>query len=322
MGETVAFPLREEGLVFLSSPPPSSKPVQAGLQLKEKAQMIRDHARKMFGVQAYVGIGSIQPSGDSLGPSCQQAYLALHWAIHQDREVLFHDEIGQRDAVPRDKNKPWPEAKMLVETYLRGSEIEKSIHIDQYIQDVLLHTAERPELVRIHLVSTLSLFAVELERKNLLPPGKIPRFLNDWIVRLDRIRTTHELIDSFKGALRSFADILTDPASAEMEATARDLKLYVVENFRSPLTVERVARKMGISRSTLHRYVRKWLGVGFNDYLRDVRLEEAKRLLRGGRYGVARIAQECGFSSSGYFIRVFKKATGLTPQQYRRGSGG
>jgi len=320
MGEAVAFPLREEGLVFLTSPSPGAKPVQARLQLREKAQSIIERARKLFGVRVFVGIGPFVPTGDSLSSSCQKAFLALHWAIHRDREVLFHDETTLRDASSREDDKPWPEAKTLVESCLRGSKVEKTTTIDQYIQDVLRHTAERPDWVRIHLVSALSLFAVELERKKLMPAGKISRFLNDWILRLEAIRTTHELIHSFKEALRAFTDILRDPAAAEMEATARDLKSYIEEHFRSPLTVEKVARQMGISRSTLHRYVRKWLEVSFNDYLRDVRLAEAKRLLRGGPYGVARIAQECGFSSSGYFIRVFKKATGQTPQHYRCGS--
>jgi AraC-like DNA-binding protein len=48
-------------------------------------------------------------------------------------------------------------------------------------------------------------------------------------------------------------------------------------------------------------------------------LEEAERLLRGSHYSVAWIARECGFTSSGYFIRVFKQHAKMTPQRYRLG---
>jgi AraC-like DNA-binding protein len=78
---------------------------------------------------------------------------------------------------------------------------------------------------------------------------------------------------------------------------------------------------MGFSRSTLNRYVRQWLGMGFHEYVQEVRMEEAKRLLRSSRQSVAQIARECGFSSSGYFIRAFKKGLGKTPQQYRQNPG-
>jgi two-component system response regulator YesN len=61
--------------------------------------------------------------------------------------------------------------------------------------------------------------------------------------------------------------------------------------------------------------------MGFSEYVQKARLEEAKRMLRSSRFSVARISQECGFSSSGYFIRAFKKSTRKTPLEFREGSG-
>jgi len=60
--------------------------------------------------------------------------------------------------------------------------------------------------------------------------------------------------------------------------------------------------------------------INFNNYLRDARLEEAKRLLRGGQYGVAWFPQGYGFSSGGYFIHVFKKSTGKHHKNTGEGS--
>ena len=56
-------------------------------------------------------------------------------------------------------------------------------------------------------------------------------------------------------------------------------------------------------------------------YITQVRLDAAKELLLQGQ-PVARIAEQCGFRDSGALIRVFKKATGLTPGQYRSIHGG
>lgn len=198
---------------------------------------------------------------------------------------------------------------------------EKAAALDQYIHDVIHHSAGRADLARVHLISTLSLYSAQLERKLLLPSGRLSRLLGDWISLLEKSRATHELIASFKEALGAFAKFAQKPSTAELAATVKDLKAYVSAHFRSPLTAGQAARQMGFSRSSLHRYVRKWLGMGFNEYVQQVRLEEAKSLLRASRLSVVRIAQECGFSSSGYFIRAFKRKNRRTPQQFRNSPG-
>ncbi len=317
LGETVAFPLWDEGLVFLTSPRPGSNPTQARLQLRDKARSIAEKMGKLFGTRALVGVGSIMPGAESLNPSCQEAFQALQWAIHQDKDIIFYEEIEPLETKPPGKGKPWPDAQALVEACLRGSRAEKAFVLDHYLGDVLRQTAERPDLVRVHLIDALSLYASSLEKALLLPSGRLSSFLREWVPRLEKLRATHELFGTFKTAVQVFTEFSKDPPAAEREATVQELKAYVAEHFRSALRADSAARQMGLSRATFYRLVRKWIGMGFNEYVKKVRLEEAKRLLRTGRDSVARVAQECGFSSSGYFIWVFKEATKRTPQQYR-----
>jgi AraC-like DNA-binding protein len=317
LGETVALSLWDEGLVFLTSPRPGSSPTQARLQLREKARSITERMGKLFDTHALIGIGSPLPEGEGLNPTCQEAFQALQWAIHQNEKVFFYDEIEPSEIESQAKGKSWPDAQRLVESCLRGSKAEKASVLDHYLRDVLRQTAERADLVRVHLIDALSLYAASLEREILLPAGRLSGSLQEWISRLEKRRATHELIGSFKAALQAFAEFSMNPSAAEMEATIKELKTYVTEHFRSALTAGQAARQMGLSRSTFYRYIRKWMGMGFNKYVQKVRLEEAKRLLRTGRYSVARIAQECGFSSSAYFIWTFKKKTRQTPRQYR-----
>jgi two-component system response regulator YesN len=317
LGETVAFSLRDEGLVFLTSPRPGSGPTQARLQLREKAHLISARMEKLFDTHALVGIGPILHEGEGLNPTCQEAFGALQWAVHQNKNIFFHDEIRPSEIKPLSKGKPWPDAQQLVDACLRGSKAEKVSVLDLYLRDVLRQTTQRTDLVRVLLVDALSLYAASLEKKILMPAGRLSGSLQEWISRLEKQTATHELIGSFKAALQAFTEYSINPTAAEMEATVKELKAYVTEHFRSPLTVQKAARQMGLSRSTFHRYVRKWMGMGFNEYVQQVRREEAKRMLRTSRFSVARIAQECGFSSSGYFIRTFKKSTRCTPQQFR-----
>jgi AraC-like DNA-binding protein len=317
LDETVAFSWWDEGLVFLTSPRPGSNATQARLQIREKARTIADRMGKLFGTRALIGIGSILPPGEGLNPSCQEAFQALQWAIHQNKGLIFYDEIEAMETLPRGKAKPWPDAPKLVETCLRGSKAEKAFVLDHYLGDVLRQTAERADLVRVHLVDALTLYATSLEKTLLLPSGRLSIYLQEWIPRLEKPQATHELIGMFKTAIQVFSEFASNPPAAERETTAKELKAYVAEHFRSPLRANHAAKQMGLTKPTFYRWVKKWIGMGFNEYVQKVRLEEAKRLLRTGRYSVARVAQDCGFTSSGYFIWAFKKSTRQTPQQYR-----
>ncbi len=315
--ETAAFPVWNEGLVFLTSPRPGANPTQARLQLREKALSISERMGKQFGTSAWVGIGTQLHPGEGLNPSCQEAFQALQWAIYQNKKILFWDEKEPSDSSQLLERNPWPNARQLIDSCLRGSGAEKATQLDQYVRDVLRLTAERADLIRVHLLDALSLYAAMLEQRLLLPAGRLSGSLGEWVSLLDKQRATHELISSFKSALQAFAEFSVNPQTAELDATVKELKGYVLEHFQSNLTAGQAARQMGISRATFYRNIQKRMGMGFKEYVQKVRLEEAKRLLRTSRYSVARVAQECGFSSSAYFISAFKKSTLKTPSPHQ-----
>lgn len=85
-----------------------------------------------------------------------------------------------------------------------------------------------------------------------------------------------------------------------------------------PLTVAEVAQKLHVSRATLFRAFRAEHGVSPKQFLDDLRLERAKRLLRASDQSVKEIAIGCGFGSESYFSRVFKQQLGQPPGQWRR----
>ena len=59
-------------------------------------------------------------------------------------------------------------------------------------------------------------------------------------------------------------------------------------------------------------------GATLIDYLQNLRVEEAKRLLEEGRMPVDEISVESGYEDQSFFRRLFKRRTGLNPRDYRR----
>jgi len=94
-------------------------------------------------------------------------------------------------------------------------------------------------------------------------------------------------------------------------------KAYVEANIREPVTLSRVAAEIGVSPSRLSHLYRDKLGVTFSQWVAELRVETAKRLLTQFDLPIADVVHESGFGSYRSFQRAFKKATGLSPSDYR-----
>lgn len=111
---------------------------------------------------------------------------------------------------------------------------------------------------------------------------------------------------------------------AEMPVQQNDERMnkilgYIEENYKEDLKLDNLADRFNFNYSYLSAYFNQQVKGGFNDYLNRIRITEACRLLKESRHSIARISQEVGYSEHSYFCRVFRKITGKTPSEWRRG---
>jgi len=86
----------------------------------------------------------------------------------------------------------------------------------------------------------------------------------------------------------------------------------------SDLSSDMVAEKMYLSRSQLNRKVKALTGFSTSDYIRQMRLNKAKRMIASTEIPIGDIAAQCGLPDMSYFSRIFKQAFRTTPTQYRK----
>lgn len=84
------------------------------------------------------------------------------------------------------------------------------------------------------------------------------------------------------------------------------------------LSIASVADSLGVSTSYLRREFSRAYGVSPIAFLQDVRVTRAKNMLESGVLSVGEISEQCGFASPAYFIQVFHKKIGESPDRYRR----
>lgn len=93
---------------------------------------------------------------------------------------------------------------------------------------------------------------------------------------------------------------------------------YVREHFRQALTIKEIADKFHYHPVYLGQAFGKKFGVGLNQYIHDLRIEEAELLLRESELSNASIAEAVGYVQYGRFIKQFMKRHGMKPSQYKQ----
>ncbi len=96
-----------------------------------------------------------------------------------------------------------------------------------------------------------------------------------------------------------------------------DVANYVRHHLSEPVSVEKMAGELFLSRPYLSSKFKQETGETLTDFILKEKTEEAKRLLRYSDKSLSAISAYLGFSSHGHFARVFKKYCGLTPGEYR-----
>ena len=84
----------------------------------------------------------------------------------------------------------------------------------------------------------------------------------------------------------------------------------------SDFNVDMLTREVGISRAQLHRKMKELTGLPVSEFIRNIRLEQAVRLLKEQKINVTQVAYTVGFSNVAHFSTVFRKQFGVSPSEY------
>lgn len=116
---------------------------------------------------------------------------------------------------------------------------------------------------------------------------------------------------------KEYQDIKTISSldDSTIEKTDR-IEMFIKEHFsESDLDITKIAKGLGVSRSTLFRMWNESHTLSITDYINQLRLDEAAKLLSSGEYNVTEVAFMSGFSSQSYFTKKFKSMFGYPPSK-------
>jgi transcriptional regulator GlxA family with amidase domain len=102
------------------------------------------------------------------------------------------------------------------------------------------------------------------------------------------------------------------------DSVVRTCEQWLGEHFTDTEAIRHVTERANVPERTLKRRFKAATGTTLIDYLQNLRVEEAKRLLESGSLPVDEVSAEVSYEDPSFFRRLFKRRTGLTPSQYRR----
>lgn len=107
------------------------------------------------------------------------------------------------------------------------------------------------------------------------------------------------------------------PQKRHEDEAVKKVQEYIEENYTEKISVDDLARTVGVSRRNLERRFRKATFNSIVEYMQRVRIEAAKQTLEKERENVAEAMYKAGYNDSKAFRTTFKKLTGLSPMEYR-----
>ena len=120
---------------------------------------------------------------------------------------------------------------------------------------------------------------------------------------------------------RNYADLVKEPRSGSPSLPGyklRQITNWMAENIPEEFNLGRLAAQAGLSKFYFNRLFKSAVGVSPSHYHINLRMDEAKRLLRETKKSVVEIALDVGYATPSHFAQLFRRETGLSPSDYRQ----
>ena len=259
-------------------------------------------------MDCYVGVGDVAACADDLRQSYEQGIAAVRYAATNGVPVVFHDEMrGTEDGRIGDLS----EAAARICGFMKNGETDRvAEELRKFF--VALQLGEgaggrAPEQAYWLYVMVYGSFP-ELAAET--PPLSVDRIFS--------YKDIQALRDMLIASFSEMTDLLKGQSATQSNRTAAAAMQIVNQRYMENLTLDDIAEELNFSIFYLSKLFKKQTGMTFTEYLTKCRIEKAKEFLAEGRMSVKEIAFATGYNSQGYFSKIFRKYTGVSPSEYKQ----
>lgn len=190
--------------------------------------------------------------------------------------------------------------------------------IQRYITDyfaVVLPTANETQLRTLCLYILICVKTVIEENKESFSSvlGSEERIWE----KLHGVETIAEAMEWIKFVLIECNIYIAQKSQSKNAKLVEKVKVFIEENYTSDINLDNLAASLYYSANYINRVFKQITGETIFNYTLAFRMEKAKKMLKDPGIKLSGVSEALGYSNPSYFGMIFKKATGLTPKEYR-----
>lgn len=267
-------------------------------------ERLRSFVEERFKLSLSVGIGSIREGWDGISRSYREAVRVC--ADDNDMTCVRHyEDITQSSG---QKIISLDDEKKLMDALLRHDKQETAERFGM-LYELLEQSEPRPfATLRGEVIGLLLFLCRGIQSEE---GGELVASLN-----------ALEDSVSFRRGAQAWLDSLIDGLQEKRERSRSHVLqralFYIGQNYKEEISMEQTAEYVNLSPHYFSKLFKQHADENFIDYVTRLRMNEAKLLIMEERLSLKEICYEVGYKDPNYFSRVFKKATGITPSEYRQ----
>ncbi|MDP4096573.1 response regulator [Paenibacillus sp. P96] len=281
---------------------------------------IRVSVEKHLKLTVTIGAGTESREAENIYISYESAYSALNYrfVLGNNRIILIDDvESGRAEMVRFDDLKE----QGLIRTLKVGTSMELAELMDSLFAD-LEPAAVSIQDYQVYLLEILTVI-LKVTREAGIGIESVFGASSNPVAEVYRLNNLPEVKQWFTFACNTLIRLISSRRETGYSKLVEEAKTFMREHFRdSDLSIAKVCSHLHISAGYFSSIFKKEMKLTFVGYLMQLRMEEAKELLRSTDLKAFEIAEKTGFSDSNYFSYCFRKTFNMTPKEYRNSSRG
>ncbi len=289
---------------------------------KEAKEYLDGHIRHMqrlvneyFQVSMSVVVSDFEEDANKLFYQYKQIEEALSGSIFWDKESIVHFSDLKINAV---QNYEYPESKekQLMECLTHG----KAKEAEEIYLSIVAETYDYPVVIYNMAISRL-VFRISKVVNSIVKNGSRNSLTSSIILinLLQEFSTIKERNEKFHELFVQIQKDVENKRSDKRNQVISDINLQIEKEYMNPLlSIDRMADEVGMSAAYICRIYKQYTGNTINETLLGKRMDQARQLLKESSLSVNEVSEKVGFTNSSYFYRAFKKANGITPNEFRR----
>lgn len=274
-----------------------------------------DAANELFSnITLLIGVGNSYDEIQGVVPSCREAEWSLLNRFSNSGQYIFeYSEV-------RDSGISVPN---LINMKERNDLIAAQERMD--VNEILAHIVSLKQKIFEYRFDSKLVYDCVLETIEILQFGSknydvfFEKFdLEESKRKIGNILTFDGLFDWLTDEIVNKYQNFANQKKVAEKKPVRVAKQYIYDNYNKNLTLESVSDHIGFNPTYFSAFFKKETGKNFSEYLTELRMKNAKLFLISTDMEIADVAEEVGYNDMKYFSKLFKKATGISPSDYRK----